>query len=136
METGSHHWYLTIHFEILGFFFKNKVGLVGHCYRHYFKISVVYNKKNKALLILKSLNLSKLSYLMSWKCAKITATRLKEVSSITFTDSLGAPGGGKWCILGLVVILGVRNLHLLTVELSVLTVRLIPYPKHSSVTFR
>lgn len=60
MSTVCHHWRLTVHFEILGFSFQNKVGLVGHYYRHYCKRRLSILKIHQ-LVLLKSLNLSKFS---------------------------------------------------------------------------
>lgn len=76
MSTGCHHWCLTIHFEILGFSFQNKVGLVGHYYRHYRKRMVSILKIHQ-LVLLKSLNLSKFSDLERRRKNRDKAERLQ-----------------------------------------------------------
>lgn len=97
MSTGCHHWCLTIHFEILGFSFQNKVGLVGHYYRHYCKRMVSILKIHQ-LVLLKSLSLSKFSDL---ERRRKNRDKAEKVSMVTFTEYHGGDCG-KRCILGLV----------------------------------
>lgn len=127
MSTECHHWCLTVHFEILGFSFQNKVvGLVGHHYRHYCKRMLSILKIHQ-LVLLKSLKLSKFSDL---ERRRKNRDKAKRFQWSLFTEYDGGACGER-CILGLVVVLGSRKRQLLPVELSVPAVRLTPHQKHS-----